>query len=77
MGTENGPLFVVWEETTVIDPIALTEWSLKVLDAAKAHAVEAACRGFSQEACEAMAVTFHSVLMASLYDEVDSPPEAE
>lgn len=44
-------------------------WTMKVLAAATAHKEEAMRRGFTEEAAEAMAVTLHSVLMASIYEE--------
>jgi hypothetical protein len=59
------------------DPDEFALWSVSVLKAAAAHKSEAMARGFSEEAAEAMAVTLHSVLMASIYDEVDTPEELD
>lgn len=57
------------------DPKEFDTWAIAVLDAATAHRDMATERGFSTEAAEAMAVSFHSLLIASIYDEVDGTDE--
>jgi hypothetical protein len=60
------------------NPIApLTEFAEAALASAAAYKADAVKLGFSVEAAEALAVTFHSVLMASVYDEVDNDPPTE
>lgn len=57
---------------------ALTDFAEAALNAAAAYKADALAKGFSPEAAEALAVTFHSVLMASVYEEeVDNHPSKE
>jgi hypothetical protein len=53
----------------------LTDFAEAALESASLYKEEAIRKGFSPEAAEALAITFHSVLMASVYEDegVDNP----
>lgn len=58
---------MIRQTPTPADP--LIAFAEAALVAAAAYKADAMTHGFTAEAAEALAVTFHSVLMASVYEE--------